>query len=140
MLVQKKLADPYRQYRENQVFMSSPIELVVMLFDGALRFVRRASAAFERQQYDEARLYLDRTQQIIIELSAALDFSRGELSRNLYSLYQYLHFQLLKIDIGRDGEQLGEIERILLSLKESWAAAGRLSGSIATENSRKGDR
>ncbi|NLA27172.1 MAG: flagellar export chaperone FliS [Firmicutes bacterium] len=137
MLVQNRTANPYRQYLNNQVFTSSPAELIVMLFDGALRFVRKAGSALERQEYDEAHFYLDRTQQIITELSASLDFNRGELPKNLFSLYEYMHHQLLKTDIGRNSDSLNEVEGMLLSLRKSWAEAGRLSGKPGIINNRE---
>lgn len=132
-----RAADPYRQYRDNQILTSSPVELVVMLFDGALRFVRRTAAALEQKDHDEAHLYLGRTQQIITELSASLDFTRGELSRNLFSLYEYINFQLLKADLRRDTAPLKEVEEMLLSLRESWVEAGRLSARSAKIENRK---
>ena len=137
MSVQNRTANPYRQYLNNQVFTSSPVGLIVMLFDGALRFVRKAAEALERQEYDKAHVYLDRTQQIITELSASLDFGRGELPKNLFSLYEYIHHQLLKTDIGRNSDLLNEVEEILLSLRETWAEASRIYER--KENEKGGD-
>ncbi len=127
MLAQKCLSDPCSQYRNNQVFTSSPLELVVMLYDGALRFVRRAAAAMEGQKYDEVHFNVDRAQQIVTELTASLDLDQGELSKNLYSLYEYIHLRLTEADLGRKGEPLSEAEKILLSLRESWAGASRIA-------------
>lgn len=137
MLVPSKTADPYRQYRGNQVFTSSPTELVVMLFDGALRFVRQATAALKEQDYAGAHLYLGRAQQIVAELMASLDFKQGELSRNLFKLYEYIHFRLTEADIGRSGEPLDEVETMLLSLRESWAEVSRLSGRAGKERNQE---
>ena len=137
MLVPSKTADTYRQYRGNQVFTSSPTELVVMLFDGALRFVRQAAAALKEQDYAGAHLYLGRAQQIVAELMASLDFKQGELSRNLFKLYEYIHFRLTEADIGRSGEPLDEVETMLLSLRESWAEVSRLSGRAGKERNQE---
>lgn len=127
MLAQVGTADPYRQYRDNQVLTASPAELLLMLYDGALRFVRRAAAALEQQEYAEAHLYLGRAQQIVAELMASLDFEQGTLSENLFNLYEYIHFRLTEANLGRSGAPLGEVERMLLSLRESWAEADRLT-------------
>lgn len=127
MLARKSPADPCSQYRNNQVFTSSPLELVVMLYDGALRFVRRAAAAMEGQKYEEAHFNVDRAQQIVTELAASLDFDQRELSKSLYSLYEYIHLRLMEADLGKKGEPLSEVERMLISLRESWAGAGRQS-------------
>lgn len=127
MLAQKCSADPYSQYRNNQVFTTGPLELVVMLYDGALRFVRRAVAAIEGQRHDETHFNIGRAQQIVTELTVSLDFAQGELSKNLYSLYEYIHLRLTEADLRRSSETLGEVEKMLLSLRESWAGASRLS-------------
>lgn len=136
MQVQNRVGDPYRQYRDNQILMSGPAELLLMLFDGALRFTRRAREALERREYDEAHHCVDRAQQIITELSASLDFNRGELPRNLFSLYEYINYLLLTADIGRNDEPLAEAETMLLSLRESWAEAGRLAGAAGRAENR----
>ncbi|MFY9505227.1 MAG: flagellar export chaperone FliS [Dethiobacteria bacterium] len=137
MLVPSKTADPYRHYRGNQVFTSSPTELVVMLFDGALRFVRQAAAALKEQDYAGAHLYPGRAPQSVAELMASLDFKQGELSRNLFKLYEYIHFRLTEADIGRSGEPLGEVETMLLSLRESWTEVSRLSGRSGKERNQE---
>jgi len=68
---------------------------------------------------------------------ASLDFKQGELSRNLFKLYEYIHFRLTEADIGRSGEPLDEVETMLLSLRESWAEVSRLSGRAGKERNQE---
>lgn len=126
MLVKKGGGNPYRQYRNNQIYTSTPAELVVALFDGALRFVRQAAAALESGELDEAHRFLDRAQEILTELTVALDFKQEEIAQNLFSLYEYINSLLMKANVGRDAVPLEEAAKILLSLREAWAGASRV--------------
>ncbi len=120
--------NPYQQYRHNQVTTAGPHQLLLMLFDGALRFVRQAGEALDRRDYSAANSCLGRAQQIIAELMGSLDFKQGKLPDNLFKIYEYLHFRLTEANINKSREPLQEVQRMLSELRESWAQAGRLAG------------
>lgn len=133
MLVKKGGGNPYRQYRNNQIYTSTPAELVMALFDGALRFVRQAAAALECGELDEAHRFLDRAQEILTELTVALDFKQEEIAQNLFSLYEYINSLLVKANVGRDAGPLEGAAKILLSLREAWAGASRICKGSGAE-------
>ena len=85
---------PLQQYRQNQIATASPHQLLLMLFDGALRFVHQAAEALEKKDYNTANLVLCRAQKIIGELMASLDFNQGKIAVDLFKIYEYLYHRL----------------------------------------------
>lgn len=138
MLVKKSGSNPYRQYRDNQIYTSTPLELVITLFDGALCFVRRAATALKCEDFDEAHRFLSRTQEILTELTVALDFQQKGIAQNLFSLYEYINSLLVKANVSRDGGLLEEAAKMLLSLREAWAGASRVCEGSRTEKPQPG--
>ncbi len=115
------------QYRANSV-NTSPLQLVVMCYDGMLRFLKRAAKAIEERDIENRVKYLNKTLAIIEELQSSLDFSRGgEVARNLDRVYEYFNNELMKAGMNNDLKLLGHVEKLVVELREAW-------GKIAAEN------
>lgn len=69
------ITSPYDKYRQSSVKTSTPAQLVVMLYDGAIRFVRTAMDGLSKQDYEKTSLNLGKAQTIISELMSTLDYS-----------------------------------------------------------------
>src|SRR6187549_3389876 len=82
------------QYEEMQV-QTTPGRLVVMLYDGALRFLHLGAEALRQKNYEKQGLYLGKAQSILLELLNTLDMSAGELAVGLRSIYYYCIERLL---------------------------------------------
>ena len=85
--------NPYQSrtqaYQGAQVLTASPEQLVVMLYDGAIRFLRQAEAALQEGAYLHAHEKLGRCEAILDELLATLNMDAGELSVRLQSIYLF---------------------------------------------------
>lgn len=114
--------NPYQQYQENQVMTAPPERLVLMLYEGALRFLRLAKKAVEEKNYADANNYIVRVEDIIMELNMSLDMNY-ELSKNLRSLYNFIYEKLIEANIKKDLSKLEEVEGLLEGLKEAWQGA-----------------
>ena len=110
------------QYTDRAAQTAGPGRLVVMLYDGFLRFAAQARAAYERGDAGEGGLRLTRAQAIVTELRASLDMSHGELPRNLASLYDYVGERLTAARIARDPAPIGEAMAHMKELRDAWAA------------------
>ena len=96
------MATGYQAYQTNAIQTAPPEQLVVMLYDGCLRFLRRAEAAAAAGERPRMTEGVSRATAIIMELNATLDMERGgEIAGNLRSLYFFLHRHL--IDASREG-------------------------------------
>jgi flagellar protein FliS len=118
------MSDPLRSYKETQIKTATPARLVVMLYDGALKFLGLALEALgaRHQRYDRASEYLIRTQDIITELMVSLDFDQGrEIARNLFNLYLWMNRELLQGNISKSCAPLEKVKKLLVELRGVWA-------------------
>tara|TARA_B100001123_G_C15315266_1_gene1025912 strand:- start:1756 stop:2256 length:501 start_codon:yes stop_codon:yes gene_type:complete len=112
-------------YRVNAVGSASPGSLVVMLYDGAIRFLGAALRAFEHDDPLDFNLTIHtnitKTQDIIRELNNALDLENGgELGQNLTSLYYYFDQRLQEANIKKDREGIEEVLSRISELRDAW--------------------
>ncbi|PKM88338.1 MAG: flagellar export chaperone FliS [Firmicutes bacterium HGW-Firmicutes-12] len=114
--------NPYQQYRQQQVNTASQEKLLLMLFDGAIRFCRIAVKAIEEKQEEMAHTNLIKAQDIIEELISSLNFDY-EIAQRLYSLYDYLYIRLVEANMNKDAAIIDEALRFLTELRETWAEA-----------------
>lgn len=109
-------------YRKNAVESASPLQLVVMLYDGALRFMdagRRAMVAGNRWEKNQN---LQRAQRILAELMSTLDMDGGaEVAQNLFALYSFCYSRLVEANLEDDTELIDQPIRVLSELRDSWA-------------------
>ena len=91
-------------YRETAIATQNAGQLVVMLYDGAIRFLKLAHAELENGNFVGKGQYIAKAQAIITELNTVLDMEAGgEISRNLRSLYMFMLRHLTRANIDRDG-------------------------------------
>ena len=113
----------YGQYQRSQVETSSPGQLVVLLYQGCMRFTQRGRLALEAQEWDGARTALLRAQDIVAELMSSLNMDAGEIAANLLRLYEYMYQRLVTANVKRDPAAAAEVEELLRSLLPAWEEA-----------------
>ena len=118
--------NPYRTYRETQVETVDSAELIITLYQGALQALRRGKAAMATSQIEEVNAQLIKAQDILCALMEALNPQAGQLSVNLFRIYEYLYHRLIQANLAKDASILDEASGILLSLKQSWQEAALL--------------
>jgi len=110
------------RYRGVQLNTASPAQLVVMLYDGVLRFVGEADEAYGRDDRARAGDRIGRAMAIIDELAATLDPTHApELAENLLSLYGFCKRRLFDANLGRDRKALADVTASLTPLRDAWA-------------------
>lgn len=108
-------------YRQTQVQSRTPLELVVMLYDGALTFINQGREAIQRKDIAARREALSRTLDIIAELQNTLNMtSGGALAQQLDDLYTFVNGRILTATAENRVEPLDEATRVLTTLRESW--------------------
>ena len=109
-------------YRKAAVESSTPVQLVVMLYDGALRFCADARGAILRRDITAKGTALSKVIAIVGELQSTLDLERGgEVAASLHQLYSYLTDRLMTASYSQAVEPLDEAVRVLSNLREGWA-------------------
>jgi len=116
------VANPYAKYTNNKVFTASKEELVLMLYDGGLKFCNQAIIALENKEFDKVNTAVGRVQDIIREFQVTLDRSY-EISESLLLLYDYIHDKLIEANLKKDKEILEEVRNLLRDLRDTWKEA-----------------
>ena len=120
MVAAKK--NPYDNYASNKVFSASKEELVLMLYDGGLKFANKAIIYIEKEEIEEAGEAIVRVQNIIREFQVTLD-RQYEISHELYNIYDYLYRRLVQANIKKDKEILIEVRDHIRTLRDTWKEA-----------------
>lgn len=108
------------QYRTNSV-NTSPLQLVVMCYDGMLRFLGKTRAAIEKKDIETKVKFVNKTIAIIDELQNSLDFMRGgDVAKNLDRIYDYFNRELMKVSMHNDLDALSHVENLVRDLRASW--------------------
>jgi len=122
------LAQGYaRTYRTNAVLTASPGQLVLMLYDGALKALAIALDAFAQPEEDVRRIetinaQLLKAQAIVRELQSGLNFEAGgEFAQTMNRLYEYHHRRLFEANVRKQPEAVREVEKLIRELREAWA-------------------
>lgn len=114
----------YSRYRHSTVETASPGKLVVMLYDGAIRFLGEALEHLEVNHPKETHEAIVKAENILCELMSALDMQRGgKIAENLLSLYEFMHLRLVEANIQKDAGRVRDVLGLLQDLREAWAKA-----------------
>ena len=120
--MQQMLARGAQAYYQTQIQSRSPLELVVMLYDGALRFLQQTVDAMERGDLVAKRDSLSRAMAIVTELHGMLDLEQGgEVAASLDSLYTYMIERITTANQQRDPAPVAEVMRLMTGLRDAWS-------------------
>jgi flagellar protein FliS len=113
--------NPYNQYKQTQITTANQGKLIVMLYDGAIKFLNIALDNLNPKTYDIVNTNIIKAQDIVTELLLSLNMDEGgEISQNLFNLYMYFKRQLLDANIKKDGEILEQVIKLLKELRDAW--------------------
>lgn len=118
------LSNPRAKYQQVAVQTATPSQLLLMLYDGAIRFLKQATDALERRDYEKVNTNLIKTQAIIHELMGTLNHSYP-ISKQLASIYEYMLYQLIQGNHKKSANHLNEVMGYLVELKDTWAQASK---------------
>ena len=116
---------PVNPYLQSKVMTATPEELVLMLYDGAIRFMNQAVVQLEAENKPAAHEASIRAQAIVAELMGGLNMD-VEISANLMSLYDYLQYVMVNANIHKNVDQSRHAIEMLRELRETWQEAMKL--------------
>jgi len=117
------VAASHAAYRRGTVLAATPGELVVLLYDGARRFLRQAAIAMREGEVEQAHNTLRRGERIIGHLDGTLDFQQGELPQRLHTIYVFCQSHLNAARMSQDPTKVEEVSELLGELREAWSQA-----------------
>ncbi|WP_310598914.1 flagellar export chaperone FliS [Desulfobulbus sp.] len=120
------------QYLANSIRSASPEQLMLMLYDGAIRFLSQAIQAVEQHNPEQRALFINRASAIVTEFAATLDSSHNpELAENLTALYGYMLRRMMEANLKNAPEPLQECKQLLTDLRMTWTKAIALNKRVA---------
>lgn len=109
-------------YQRSAVLTASQGQLIVMLYDGAFRFLSQASIAMADRQFELAHNKLRRAEMIINHLQSSLDYENGgEIAPRLYAIYVFCQRHLNQARAQADPQKIDEVRELLKTLRDAWA-------------------
>ncbi len=126
-------------YRQTEIQSRTPLELVVMLYDGALRFTADARDAIVRRDIRARQQHLSRALAIVSELQSTLDMEAGGRSSRSISTSCTDSSAIGCMDASskQDVKPLDEARRVLTTLREGWLAISRASAAATTASAQR---
>ena len=123
--------DGYARYKEKSIYSMSGIELLLMLYDEAVKRLRKAELALDEKEYEMFEDSMIRTSRIVRYLIDILDM-RQPISRDLRRIYNYLIYDISVIRAGRERrrDEIGRIRSILSELRDAFDQASRTCGEV----------
>jgi flagellar protein FliS len=109
-------------YRESAVLTASPVQLVVMLYDGVARFLRQAEVVMGEGAIAQANDRMQKAEAILDELLSTLDKEQGgQVAERLEAIYIFCKRLMMEARLQRDPRKLEKVRELMGELRESWA-------------------
>ena len=118
------LISAQQKYQQAKMQTASPSQLLLMLYDGAIRFVKAGIEGIEEHNIEKANTFFNKSQAIIHELIASLDY-KYELSTGLHQIYEYMLHQLIQANVHKDEKAASEVLAHLREMRDAWEQAVR---------------
>ena len=116
------ISDKMDQYLESKIIAAKPEELTYMLYEGLVKFIKKALLTLETKNYEMVNYNTQRAQAIVDELRNTLNMDIP-LSESLDALYEYLTFKLVNANVDKSEQQYNEALEIAESFKDTWKEA-----------------
>ncbi len=112
------------QYKQTAVKTASKGQILLMLYEAAIRNVKKASECIDRKDIAGKGMAIGKAHDIVNELATSLDFNTGgDIARDLERLYNFITSQLVKANIENSKEALQSVEKLLETLLSGWRVA-----------------
>jgi len=120
---------------------ASPLQLILLLYDGAIGSLATAKGHMQDMKFAEKGRLISKAIGIIEGLRSVLDFEKGgEISKNLNDLYEYMKHRLTMANLKNDPEGPAEVIRLLNDLRTAWAKLDERERANAVAEMAKGNQ
>lgn len=106
-------------YQKNSVQTASPAKIILMLYDGAIKFCHIAQEALDANDIEKSNLNIQKAQKIIVQLRVSLD-TKYPVSQEFDRVYDYIYRRLVEANMKKDREILDEALKHIKTMRETW--------------------
>ena len=117
------MINPLNAYKETTIRTASQGQLIIMIYDEAIKQIDIATASLEEgsKRFDEVHNAIVKAQDLVTELTVSLDMERGGgLAKRLFSLYMFFREQLSTANVEKSSTGLSSIRSMLAELRDAW--------------------
>jgi len=125
------VTNPYQMYQQQSVMTASQEDLLIMLYNGCIRFIKQGMQAIDDKDVPRAHTNIVKAQDIIVEFISTLDM-RYDVAKSLMPLYDYIYRRLVEANISKDAAILNEALGFVTELRDTWAEAAKLLKTYKT--------
>ncbi|AGA56409.1 flagellar biosynthetic protein FliS [Thermobacillus composti KWC4] len=123
------LTTPHQIYQQSAVNTSNPLQLIIMLYDGAIKHVKLGIEGIETNDFQKANTHLVKAQSVINELISSLNF-QYPIAELLLQIYDYLVRNLIEANVKKQKDPALEVLGHLSNLRDAWQQVAK-RGSAA---------
>lgn len=116
----------YAAYANNKVTTATPADLVLMLYEGAIKFCNIAIMAIENKDIEKAHTNIMKVERIIQEFQISLDY-KYDTAKDFNEVYSYLLSRLVEANMKKDVTILEEVLNHLRTMRDTWKEVMRLT-------------
>lgn len=113
----------YQTYKLAAVETAAPDKLLIMLFQGGIKFLKQAEIGLERKDFEQVHNNLIKVQDILTELIQTLDMQQGEIAENLFRLYDFYRTEVFMANIKKDPEKIKAVLEFFIMFRDMWTEA-----------------
>jgi flagellar protein FliS len=112
---------PYKNYSQTKVQTADQLSLIIMLYDGLSRFLRKAKTKIVEQDFEASHDYLTRSRDIVNELLVTLRVEQNnEVAQNLRNLYVFMLGRIVEANLRKDEAMIDEVLSVSNNLRDGW--------------------
>lgn len=121
------MMNPYAKgnnaYKKAAVTTKDQGTLIIMLYDGAIRFLKTAIIKLEKNDLEASHNFIVKSKNIISELMVSLKVDEtNKIAKDLQSLYTYMFNRLIDANIQKNVDYLREVLDLMEELRDGWKA------------------
>lgn len=121
--------NPYQTYQNNSILTAAPEELILMLYNGAIKFCNLASEAIDQNNISKSNDNILKAQDIISELRVILD-KKYPVAQEMDRMYEFIYHLLVEANISKDKDKLSTATQFIREFRETWKEAMK-NGKLA---------
>ncbi len=120
-------AAAYSAYKNNSINYASKEQLLLMLVDGAVRYVKQGKDAIIKRDMSRAHISLIKCQDIFTELMISLETDNSTWAESLFNVYAFVKDKLVEANLKKSSEIVDEIEPLIEEIRNMWHEAYKVS-------------
>lgn len=120
------MINPFEQYKKTSVNTMTKGELLILLFDEAIKKLNQSRILMEHEDFENANVNLEKTRRIFNHLIVTLD-DKYELSKELADMYMFFNSQIIKASSMKSTKYTDDILPIIKDLRNTWAEADKIA-------------